>query len=197
MNMSPQQIRQHYRRLRANLSSQDQQLNAFNLARNVNLRLGKYKSLKVAAYLATQGEISLSPWIALQSQHQVFLPKLYEPIHPNLRFAEMNHHTRWTKNRFKITEPHAHWGETLNARQLDVILMPLVAFDRHGTRLGMGGGYYDRSLAFKRSRKHLSKPILIGIAHSIQEHPQLLRNQWDVGMDCIITEKEIIYPAQQ
>jgi 5-formyltetrahydrofolate cyclo-ligase len=194
--MLPNQIRQHYRRLRANLSIQEQQLNASRLAHNISTFLGKFKSLKIAAYLATQGEISVTPWIEQQSRHHIYLPKLYEPVSPNLRFAAMNSQTRWMKNRFKIVEPKAHWGETLHARRLDVILMPLVAFDRSGTRMGMGGGYYDRSLAFRRYRKYWTQPVLIGVAHSLQESPQLIRNQWDVSLDFIITEKEIIYPSE-
>lgn len=192
--MQPQQIRQHYRRLRANLPYQDQQLNAQRLADNINAYLGNYKRYKIAAYLSVQGEISLSNWIESQLLHSIYLPKLYEPIYPNLRFAPLSGQTSWVKNRFNIVEPKAHWGETLHSRELDIILMPLVAFDRSGNRMGMGGGYYDRALAFKRSRHHYTKPVLIGVAHSIQQHPGLISNEWDISMDCMITEKEIIHP---
>ena len=75
---------------------------------------------------------------------------------------------------------------------MDVILLPLVAFDRKGYRLGMGGGYYDRSLAFRRSRQQWRRPRLIGVAHSCQQHPGLPQQHWDVPLDCIITESEII-----
>jgi 5-formyltetrahydrofolate cyclo-ligase len=192
--MQPQQIRQHYRRLRKNLSYTEQQLNAQHLANNISHYLSNYKRYKIAAYLAVQGEISLSNWIASQLLHSIYLPKLYEPVHPNLRFAPLTEQTSWINNRYKIVEPKAHWGETLHARELDIILMPLVAFDRAGNRMGMGAGYYDRSLAFKHTRRHYNKPVLIGVAHSIQEHPALISNEWDVSMDCIITEKEIIHP---
>jgi 5-formyltetrahydrofolate cyclo-ligase len=194
--MHPQQIRQHYRRLRKNLSYSEQKFNAQLLAENINLYLGNYKHHRVAAYLDVQGEISLSNWIESQCMHRIYLPKLYEPIQPELRFAYLSNETQWVKNRFNIVEPKAHWGETLHSRELDIILMPLVAFDRSGNRMGMGAGYYDRSLAFKRTRHHYCKPTLIGVAHSIQEHPQLISNKWDVSMDCIITEKEVIQPAQ-
>jgi 5-formyltetrahydrofolate cyclo-ligase len=193
--MQPQKIRQHYRHLRKNLSYLEQQSNAQCLADNINNYLSNYKRYKIAAYLAVQGEISLSNWIASQLLHSIYLPKLYEPIHPNLRFAPITEHTTWVKNRFNIIEPKAHWGETLHSRELDIILVPLVAFDRSGNRIGMGAGYYDRALAFKRARRHYNKPILIGVAHSIQEHSKLISNKWDIGMDCIITEKEIIQPT--
>lgn len=194
--MQSQQIRQHYRRLRRNLSFQQQQLNAQQLANNIDCYLGNYKHYKIGAYLAVQGEISLANWMAVQLIHRIYLPKLYEPVEPNLRFAPFTEKTSWVKNRFNIVEPQAHWGQTLHARELGVILMPLVAFNRSGDRLGMGAGYYDRALSFKRARQHCTKPILIGVAHSIQEHPQLISNSWDVRLDIIITEKEIIHTTR-
>ncbi len=195
--MQPQQIRQHYRRLRANIPAQQQHANAKRLARNINSYLGNLKRYRIAAYLAVSGEISLSPWIESQLMHRVYLPKLYEPVQPNLRFAPLTPDTQWTLNRYKITEPKAHWGQTVHARKLDIVLMPLVTFDRCGNRMGMGAGYYDRALAFKNSRRYINKPLLIGVAHSAQEHPGLTPNKWDISMDCIITEKEIIFPARQ
>lgn len=193
--MQPQQIRQHYRRLRSSLSDQDQRSNASRLAINIDNYLGPFNNYMIAAYLATQGEISLTPWIKRQVRHQIYLPKLFEQIEPNLRFAPLNQNTRWMKNRFNIPEPQSRWGETLHARRLDIMLIPLVAFDRYGSRMGMGAGYYDRALAFRRNRLHWKKPLLIGIAHSLQEHPELERNPWDIPMDCIITEQEIVYPS--
>lgn len=119
---------------------------------------------------------------------------LYEPIEPLLRFAEINKDTRWKQNRYQITEPDTHWGNTHHARQLDIILMPLVAFDRQGNRMGMGGGFYDRTLSFRQARQAWIKPKLIGVAHSCQEHPGLKRQPWDVSLDGVITENEIIIP---
>ena len=131
---------------------------------------------RIAAYLATGGEISLGPWISRQRQHRIYLPKLYEPLEPRLRFAELTAATQWMQNRFSITEPAGHWGNTRHPRELDIILMPLVAFDGDGNRMGMGGGYYDRSLAFRRGRQSWRKPRLIGVAHSLQEHAALPKN---------------------
>jgi len=192
--MTVNSIRQHYRKTRQALSSTELNQHALLLKHNIDLYLGLIRPQKIAAYLAVQSEISLNPWIAGNHQHRIFLPKLYEVSDIKLRFAQLCERTRWTHNRFKIAEPDCGWDETLEANQLDIILMPLVAFDRNGNRLGMGGGYYDRSLAFRRSRMHWLKPRLIGVAHSCQEHPQLPRQDWDVPLDGIITEKEIIYP---
>ena len=194
--MNSANIRQQYRQIRRKLPESTQTLHASLLKQNINDLLGSSKALKIAAYIATQGEISLDQWIAENTHHQVFLPKLYEVNAPELRFAELTEKTQWEKNRFNILEPEASWENTLLAEQLDIVLLPLVAFDREGHRLGMGGGYYDRSLAFKLSRKNSFHPKLIGIAHSCQEYPQLSHQSWDVPLDSIITEKEIITPER-
>ena len=190
--MLPNQKRQHYRQLRRAISTGQQQQHALRLCTNINTALRFLRPCRIAAYLATQGEISLSPWLNQPSLHQLYLPMLYETTAPRLRFAPINADTRWHFNRFNIREPRANWGQTLDARELDIILMPLVAFDRSGRRLGMGGGYYDRSLAFRNWRKHWTHPKLIGIAHGCQESEPLPHNPWDIGLDMVITEKEII-----
>lgn len=192
--MLAQQLRQYYRQTRRALTIQEQQQHAVSLSLFIDVVIGFKHQKKIAAYLATQSEISLNPWIASSRRQQIYLPMLYESMQPRLRFARHTNCTHWKKNRFNITEPDTHWGKTLHARQLDIILVPLVAFDRQGNRMGMGGGYYDRSLAFRNHRHRWKKPQLIGVAHSCQEYPDLPTNPWDVTMDMIITEKEIISP---
>ncbi len=68
----------------------------------------------------------------------------------------------------------------------DVILAPMVAFDRDMTRLGQGAGHYDRALSL------LEDAIIIGIAWSVQEADRLPKDPWDIPMDAILTEKEWI-----
>lgn len=186
-------IRRHYQRLRRSLPPQTQLKNEIALAENLRQYLGHIKQRKIASYLAHRGEISLASWMSSGCErNQVYLPMLYEPIEPRLRFAPLTNKTQWKRNRFGITEPDLKWKHTLHARQLDIVLLPLVAFDRNGHRLGMGGGYYDRTLGFRGSRQHWLKPLLIGVAHSIQEHAGLQRNPWDIPLDAVITEAEII-----
>ena len=191
--MSPDSIRRQYRQIRLSLGHAEQQFNASQLSRHVESYLGFCRNLKIAAYQAVKGELSLNPWIEGNiNHHQIYLPVLYEMIDPRLRFARLDRDTRWRRNRYGIAEPLGKWHQTLHPRELDIVLMPLVAFDRHGNRLGMGGGFYDRSLGFRRHRKHWIKPRLIGIAHSCQEHPALPHQPWDVALDAIITEQGII-----
>jgi 5-formyltetrahydrofolate cyclo-ligase len=75
-----------------------------------------------------------------------------------------------------------------------LVLLPLVAFDATGNRLGMGGGYYDRSFAFKKSLPPASKPILVGIAHQLQKVAALSVEHWDIVMDTIATNRAL-YPG--
>ncbi len=194
--MLTKEIRQQYRQRRRALSPRQQTRNARLLQQRLDSLLAFRSRLKIGAYLAEQGEISLDLWIATTRQ-RVFVPKLYEPLEPRLRFAELTPQTRWQHNRFGIAEPVAHWGQTVHPRQLDIVLVPLMAFDRQGNRLGMGGGYYDRSLAFRCARKHWVRPRLIGVAHSCQQHPSLPYQPWDVPLDLILTEQEVINPAQR
>lgn len=72
--------------------------------------------------------------------------------------------------------------------QLQLVLMPLLGFDRRGGRLGMGGGYYDRSFAFRHDRP--APPRLVGVGYACQEIPALDVQEWDVGLDAVVTERE-------
>ncbi|MGA9423336.1 MAG: 5-formyltetrahydrofolate cyclo-ligase, partial [Rhodanobacteraceae bacterium] len=80
----------------------------------------------------------------------------------------------------------------IEAAELDVVLVPLVAFDRHGHRLGFGGGYYDRAFAFLHGRDMPGSPLLIGIAYAMQELPRIEASAWDVRLDYVATENELI-----
>ncbi|MDC0524023.1 5-formyltetrahydrofolate cyclo-ligase [Porticoccaceae bacterium] len=82
-------------------------------------------------------------------------------------------------------------GNPYAPQSLDVLFMPLVGFDRQGNRIGMGGGYYDRALAFMKEQENPSL-TLVGLAHSIQEVPQISSQSWDIPLHLIATEKELI-----
>lgn len=93
-------------------------------------------------------------------------------------------------NRFGIPEPAT--SERLSARWLQLVLMPLVAWDLNGTRLGMGGGYYDRALAWRRLRVRWRGPLLVGIAHSTQQVDLIPALAHDIRLDAVITEHGVI-----
>jgi 5-formyltetrahydrofolate cyclo-ligase len=92
-------------------------------------------------------------------------------------------------NRFGIAEPRRNRARQRKIWALDLILLPLVGFDRHGGRLGMGGGFYDRSLAYRKMRKNWHKPTLLGLAHECQQVDRLAMASWDVPLQATVTDK--------
>ncbi len=105
-----------------------------------------------------------------------------------MEFARLGPRPRLKKNRFGIPEPPSFRRERRQGRRLDFVVVPLVAFDRAGRRLGMGGGYYDRAFAGAR------RPVLAGLAYAFQQVPRLPERSWDVPMDLIVTEREVVRP---
>ena len=146
---------------------------------------------RVAGYWATGGEISLHAWLIQRPDIAFFLPCLQ--LGRMLRFAAWRVGDPLQVNRFGIPEPDVDRALLCDARQVDVILVPLLGFDRHGARLGMGGGYYDRTCAFRRL--HAVPPLLVGVAYHWQEQECLPAEEWDVPMDVIATDRELIRVA--
>ena len=120
----------------------------------------------------------------------VSLPVLHPVCKGHLLFLEYGPHTTLVKNKYNIDEPELACPNVIPTSTIDVILMPLVGFDSKGNRLGMGGGYYDRTLAFTQFTQQ--KPILIGIAHDEQEVETLPFEPWDIPLDIIVTPKRIL-----
>ena len=141
----------------------------------------------LALYWPSDGEVDLRPLLNMQSAaQQRYLPILVRGS--RLRFAPWSNNSPMRPNRFGIPEPRTHRREHLRPNQLDAVLMPLVGFDAHGNRLGMGGGFYDRSFAFRHARRRWRKPLLIGVAFELQRCPPLPAAAWDVPLDGIVTE---------
>ncbi len=91
-------------------------------------------------------------------------------------------------NRFGIAEPVYRPSRQRKVWTLDLVLMPLVGFDESGGRLGMGGGFYDRSLAYRSRRKNGHKPTLLGLAHECQKVDKLPLERWDVSLHATVTD---------
>jgi 5-formyltetrahydrofolate cyclo-ligase len=145
----------------------------------------------VAGYWAVGGELPLHVVVArLRSRGQRYLlPVLTGKV---LRFAPLLPNAELRANRHAIPEPVCAEHELLGPAQLDLVLVPLTAFDRRGGRIGMGGGYYDRSFAFLRDAPRPAQPLLVGIGYSFQEVDALPAQAHDLAMDFIATEKELI-----
>jgi 5-formyltetrahydrofolate cyclo-ligase len=133
----------------------------------------------VAAYLSIKEEIDTAPLIVLLRRQgcRVYVPKIDGA---RLRFAPLRGALR--ANRFRIAEPVGGGRPP----RLDLIVLPLVAFDADGRRLGMGGGYYDRLLARPRPAR---RPLRVGLAFAAQEVPAVPAGAGDARIDAIVTER--------
>jgi 5-formyltetrahydrofolate cyclo-ligase len=146
---------------------------------------------RVAGYWACDGELPLNlviPPLAARDQ-RFLLPTLGED--GQLRFAPWSAGEPVQPNRYGIPEP-ATPREWFAPFQLDLVLVPLLGFDRHGHRLGYGGGWYDRSFAFLNEQARPTEPLLVGIAYDFQELPAIKPERWDVPLDFIATDRELI-----
>ena len=121
-----------------------------------------------------------------------YLPVLTPNHNKSLLFAPYEPDVPMTYNQFGIPEPAVAARHRIKARNLDLIIMPLVAFDRRGNRIGMGGGYYDRTLSFLKARTHWHKPRLVGVGYAFQEVPSIDSESWDVPLSYIATEKDML-----
>lgn len=143
----------------------------------------------IAGYWASHGEVPLHiVQMRVQPAKVWCLPVLQDDM--SLKFAPWRSGDALVSNKYGIPEPDISPTSTLDASDLSIVLIPLLAYTRTGTRLGMGAGYYDRSFAF---RKHqTTKPLLIGIAYSSQEAESLPSEDWDVKLDMLINEREVL-----
>ena len=165
------------------------------LAARASLRLALRHGLllraqRIGFYLPQGGEFDVHPLLdqALMMKRQCYLPMLPRRGRV-MRFGQVGRKTRMTKNRYGIAEPVD--ARALRARQLDLLLMPLVGFDRQGHRLGMGGGYYDATLAYMRHRRSWRKPRLVGVAYECQRVDVLPHDPWDMPLDAVLTERQL------
>ena len=151
----------------------------------------KAKTINIAAYLSSKHEASLDNWIDAAREHSginVFVPVIGQvqgADQGQMHFHLYSKTSTTTIGHFGLrTLQNPEVAEQIEAPMLDCVLLPLVAFDQHGTRLGMGGGYYDRFFSNEASR-----PYMMGIGFDIQESSETLeRSHWDVPLDAIITE---------
>ncbi|HET8708378.1 MAG TPA: 5-formyltetrahydrofolate cyclo-ligase, partial [Pseudomonadales bacterium] len=146
----------------------------------------------IAVYMANDGEIDPRPFVDWARRHRkrIWLPLIHPLQHNHMRLALLGQ--RWKRNRFGIQEPAVTYADTLPAWRMDVICLPLVGFDAHGNRLGMGKGFYDRTLAFLRDTRPIKAPLLVGLAHACQQVDSLPAADWDVPLDLIATDREIM-----
>ena len=160
------------------------------IARQLALAPAFQRARRIAAYWPADGEIDPLPTLARAhaAGKACYLPVLCPLRTGRLYFAPWRPGTPLIRNRFGIPEPACPRRAWLAPRMLDLVLLPLVGFDAAGSRLGMGGGYYDRSFAFVQ-RPGWRRPRLVGVAFELQRMPRLPRRAWDVPLDAVQTER--------
>ena len=190
-------LRRQLRQKRRNLSPLQQKRAAVGLCRQLRAQPLFLRSRHIAVYLPNDGEIDPRPLIecAWAMGKKIYLPvvrkKSGQRNHRQLLFQRFDCHTRLINNRFGIPEPKFEPRQLRKAQLLDLVLMPLVGFDGDGGRMGMGGGFYDCTFAFRNNPKRLS-PSLIGLAHECQQVEKLTLASWDIPLDAIATDKQLI-----
>lgn len=183
-------LRRKLRQKRRNLSARQQHLAAQRLHRQLAQHPLFRRARHVAFYLANDGEID--PSLLLRAAQKMgkatYLPVLDGWPRTRMVLQRVRPGERLIPNRFGIREPRFSRARQRPIWALDLVLMPLVGFDEYGGRLGMGGGFYDRSLAYRARRKKSHKPTLLGLAHECQKVDRLPLASWDVTLHATVTD---------
>jgi len=189
-------LRKHMRRQRLGLSPYARRQAAQAALCHLRRQPIWMRAKKIALYLDAFGEV---PTDHLISSCFVLGKAVYLPVvrheGQSLRWARVTQRQwqtrRLTRHYFGMHQPLAQRG--VSVRDFDCLIMPLLAVDDAGHRLGMGGGFYDRTLNFttRRRRKHhginRSKPYRIGLAYDFQRVNKLAANPWDVRLNALLT----------
>jgi 5-formyltetrahydrofolate cyclo-ligase len=180
-------LRKQLRTARRSLSAADHALRS-NLAASAITRLAAFKpGARVAIYLPFDRETNTAVLLVAARRRgvQLFVPVVSDLRHRRLRFYPLSGRTR--RGVFGISVPHRS-GTAVAPRWFDLIVVPLVGIDHEGRRLGMGGGFYDRALSFRRHRRHWKGPHLVGLSFDCQRADTVFADSWDIRLDSLATE---------
>lgn len=187
-------IRKKIKELRTQLTTQEQYHASQAAARRLINSPLFLRSDAIVCYLAVQNELDTAPIIReiWRRKKRCYLPVLAPtPHYHRLWFALFTPDTPLKKNRFGIFEPVVSARQRYRLSALDLVITPLVAFDATCHRIGMGGGFYDRTFAFLARRTHWRQPRLVGYAYELQKIDTLPVNPWDIPLTSIITDQQL------
>lgn len=190
--LSRPQLRRMLRKARRALTPSEQRQAALGLYRQLAQHPLFRRAKHISLYLPTDGEIDPRRLLrAAQRQGKAtYLPVLSAWPRTKMVFQRVRPGDKLLPNRFRILEPRPNAQRQRKVWALDLVLLPLVGFDNEGGRLGMGGGFYDRSLAYLARRKSWRKPTLLGLAHECQQVDRLAQASWDVPLAGTVTDKQ-------
>ncbi len=185
------EFRSHIRQLRNQLTPREQSQQAAMLLDTLITLPEWQQADTIALYLSFDGEIDTKGLIEWCWQHnkKVCLPVLHPFSKGQLLFIHYHPNSPMTLNRYNIEEPQLRQPDIVPVHSIDLIMTPLVGFDKQGHRIGMGGGYYDRTLAPFQSSD--SGPNAIGLAHHCQQVDTLPIEHWDIPLPIIVTPSKI------
>ncbi len=185
------QLRKELRKKRQDLGATAQQAAAAQLTQLLSQHPLFTTSQHIAAYIANDGEVDATALIQLAYQlgKSCYLPVVNDGS--TLTFVAYQPGDHLAPNRFKIPEPKLEIAKIIAPAMIDLVLVPLVGFDLQGNRLGMGAGYYDRTFAFLKTQRSLSKARLVGLAYDFQKIAALAAESWDVPLTAVATEQQI------
>ncbi|RBH58324.1 MULTISPECIES: 5-formyltetrahydrofolate cyclo-ligase [Pseudomonas] len=185
------QLRRLLRKARRALSASEQRQAARGLYRQLAQHPLFRRARHISLYLPTDGEID--PRLLLREAQRrgkrTYLPVLSAWPRTRMVFQRIRPGEKLQPNRFRILEPRVKLAAQRKVWTLDLVLLPLVGFDVEGGRLGMGGGFYDRSLAYLARRQSWRKPTLLGLAHECQKVAKLNQASWDVPLQGTVTDR--------
>jgi 5-formyltetrahydrofolate cyclo-ligase len=186
-----QQLRRQLRAARRALTPAQQRQAALGLYRQLAQHPLFRRARHIALYLPNDGEIDPRPLLreAQRRGKRTYLPVLSDWPRTKMVFQQVRRGEKLRPNRFGIPEPRIKRARQRTIWALDLILLPLVGFDDEGGRLGMGGGFYDRSLAYRTRRTAWHAPVLVGLAHECQKVERLAQASWDVPLQGTVTDR--------
>lgn len=184
--MDKPKLRRQLRRHRNGIRGLTRHLSTRRLSDKLQTLSAIRHARRIGCYLAFDGEPDLNAWM-IEHIDRIWLPVIDSRERLHFRPAPPTFQTRGTlhPNRYGIPEPSTL--PIINVAGIDALLMPLVGFDEDGNRLGMGAGFYDRTLAALGPRR----PTLIGIAFEGQRVDHLPADPWDIPLDYVVTERKI------
>jgi 5-formyltetrahydrofolate cyclo-ligase len=154
---------------------------------------------RVALYLPLPGEVDLRPClpVAWRRGVETYVPRIVSRRRRLMTFVALAPGSTARRNSYGIEEPAAT-TRCVAAPGLDVVLVPVVGYDRQGNRLGMGAGFYDRALRRRLDTgRAWRRPRLVGVAFACQELPGIAPSPWDVPLDLIVTERGVVVPEHR
>ena len=185
------QLRAQCRAARRALSTAERRAASESICRQLRASPFYWSARRIAFFWPMGPEVDLLALLhsALSHGKHCYLPVMRRD--GGLSFVRYREGDPITPNAQRIPEPRYRPQDELPASQLDLVCMPLAGFDRTGTRLGMGGGYYDRAFGFRLHPQN-RKPRLVGVAFACQELPSIPREPWDVPLEALVTERGIL-----